>query len=402
MLRAAKKEIFFSDVAAVLPLLLLVATLFLTETRLWNFATSAFCVSGKITSSNTVSIGKNAVVYAYDASESLIATHNGTEIKRVPTQVSSYGPLPGSLALPLSPERGLHEVTHWLGKRIDPTGFVNMGVRDINPQNGQFLSGDPFGHAGSWDLYSYALGNGVSFCDPTGRIATGFHQGAIKGDYYEASNTAQGVGKFVGQVVVGFIPWVGQAADIRDLTAAWNVGRTHGWTIGTSASLAMAGVAFIPGVGDAIKNGVKPLLRVSAPAVAKVTAKSVISNPGPNGFVLVGEGALHSTVAVRQGSMVNRVFDSGFATNLHAAQPLGRYFGEGAILPSTGGTAITSRGLNLPGIINDAQLGAVYRANTHIPVLRGPAAGGTGPELIINPSNFRHLQLQGEYVPIIP
>lgn len=133
-----------------------------------------------------------------------------------------------------------------------------------------------------------------------------------------------------------------------------------------------------------------------------VAAKTAISNPGANGFVLVGEGSLHSTVAVRQGSMVNRVFDSGFATNPAAAQPLGRYFGEGGVLPSSAGGAITSRGLNLPGIIKDAQMGAVYRASTNIPALRGPAAGGTRPELIIDPSYFRHLELQGGYNPIAP
>lgn len=131
-------------------------------------------------------------------------------------------------------------------------------------------------------------------------------------------------------------------------------------------------------------------------------AAKTIGNSGPNGFVLVGEGSLHSTVAVRNGSLVNRVYDSGFATNPRAAQPLGRYFGEGGAIPSSASEAITSRGLNLPGIINDARMGAAYRANTNIPALRGPAAGGTGSELIIEPSNFRHLQLQGGYVPVGP
>jgi hypothetical protein len=59
-----------------------------------------------------------------DAFGNVVATHDGTEAKKVPTQVSSYGPLPGSLALPLSSERGLHEVTHWLGKRLDETGLI--------------------------------------------------------------------------------------------------------------------------------------------------------------------------------------------------------------------------------------------------------------------------------------
>ena len=209
-----------------------------------------------------------------DALGHVVATHDGTEIKRVPTQVGSYGLLPGSFSLPLSPERGLHEVTHWQGRRQDETGFINMGRRPYRPDSGDFPSADPYSHAGSWDLHSFALGNPAVFCDPTGRIATGFHHGAIKGDYYEASNTAQGIGKFVGQVGMGFVPYFGQAADIRDIPAAWNVGRTQGWSFGTSANLAMAGVALIPGM-DVVKAGVKPLFKTTPTSAVADVAKNV-------------------------------------------------------------------------------------------------------------------------------
>ncbi len=129
-------------------------------------------------------------------------------------------------------------------------------------------------------------------------------------------------------------------------------------------------------------------------------ANSPISNPGPSGFVLVGEGPLHSTVPVPTGSLVNRVFDSEFASNPAAAQPLGSYFEAGGTLPPSASTAISTRGLGMRGIINNAQLGAVYRANSNIPALSGPAAGGTGAELIIGRPYFKNLELQGGYVPI--
>jgi hypothetical protein len=47
--------------------------------------------------------------------------------------------------------------------------------------------------------------------------------------------------------------------------------------------------------------------------------------------------------------------------------------------------------------IRDAgsQMGAVYRASTNIPALRGPAASGTGPELIIDPSYFGFWNCRG-------
>jgi RHS repeat-associated protein len=134
-----------------------------------------------------------------DALGHIVATHNGTETKRVPTKVGSYGPLPESLALPLSTERGLHEVTNWLGKRIDETGYINLGARPYNPQSGDFPTADPLGHAGSWDLYSLCNGDNLNNCDPTGRLGKGMFQGAAMGDYFEPENTAQGIGKFIGR-----------------------------------------------------------------------------------------------------------------------------------------------------------------------------------------------------------
>ncbi len=106
----------------------------------------------------------------------------------------------------------------------------------------------------------FALGNPIEYTDPTGRIATSFAKGATMGDYYESTNTTQAWGKGAGQFVAGLVPYYGQVADARDVTAAWNVGRTQGWSFGTSASLAMAGVAFVPAVGDFVRSAVKPLI----------------------------------------------------------------------------------------------------------------------------------------------
>ncbi|PWU11168.1 MAG: hypothetical protein C5B47_01245, partial [Verrucomicrobia bacterium] len=65
-------------------------------------------------------------------------------------------PLPGSLALPLSSERGLQEVTHWQGRRIDPTGLVSIGERELDLGTGTWISADPLGHLASWSLTNFA------------------------------------------------------------------------------------------------------------------------------------------------------------------------------------------------------------------------------------------------------
>jgi hypothetical protein len=67
--------------------------------------------------------------------------------------------------------------------------------------------------------------------------------------------------KFIGQVGTSFVPGIGQVADIRDLSAAFNAGRTEGWNIRTSVGVMAAGLAFVPLLSDVAKAGVKPLVR---------------------------------------------------------------------------------------------------------------------------------------------
>jgi len=85
-------------------------------------------------------------------------------------------------------------------------------------------------------------------------------QGAALGDNFEPANTAQGIGKFIGQAGMSLMPWVGQAASVMGLTEAWQ----QGWDFTPGASIAMAGGAFTFGVGDAAKAGVRPLLGKAA------------------------------------------------------------------------------------------------------------------------------------------
>jgi hypothetical protein len=79
-----------------------------------------------------------------------------------------------------------------------------------------------------------------------------FWRGLTLGDF---AGEGGGWGQVAGQVVGGFIPIYGQIADIRDAAAAVrdiSQGREGGWR-----NLAMAGVGFIPGVGDAAKGIVR-------------------------------------------------------------------------------------------------------------------------------------------------
>ena len=78
-----------------------------------------------------------------------------------------------------------------------------------------------------------------------------FFEGAIKGDFGGNSSWSA----LAGQTVVGFIPVVGQIADVRDTVAA--IGQVARGEEGGWAALGAAGVGWVPGVGDLAKGGMR-------------------------------------------------------------------------------------------------------------------------------------------------
>ncbi|WP_394834781.1 hypothetical protein LVJ94_50625 [Pendulispora rubella] len=78
-----------------------------------------------------------------------------------------------------------------------------------------------------------------------------FFKGAIQGDF----GGDHGWSGLAGQVITGFIPVVGQIADVRDTVAGIKAvvqGKPGGW-----AQLGGAAIAWVPGVGDLAKAGLK-------------------------------------------------------------------------------------------------------------------------------------------------
>jgi RHS repeat-associated protein len=98
-----------------------------------------------------------------------VASVTGSTVSWFATRVGAYGPLPGTQAATLSDITQLAAATAWRGRRIDPTGFYDLGARYYEPTSGRFLSADPLGQASSPSLYDIAGGDPVNFFDPTGR-----------------------------------------------------------------------------------------------------------------------------------------------------------------------------------------------------------------------------------------
>jgi len=98
-----------------------------------------------------------------------VASVTGSTATWFATRVGAYGPLPGTQAATLTDITQLAASTAWRGRRIDPTGFYDLGARYYEPTSGRFLSADPMGQAASPSLYDYAGGDPVNFFDPDGR-----------------------------------------------------------------------------------------------------------------------------------------------------------------------------------------------------------------------------------------
>ena len=64
----------------------------------------------------------------------------------------------------------------YAGGLYDPdTGLVRFGMRDYDPREGRWLTKDPIGLQGGYNVYSYVEGNPISRIDPLGlQYAGGF------------------------------------------------------------------------------------------------------------------------------------------------------------------------------------------------------------------------------------
>jgi hypothetical protein len=120
------------------------------------------------------------------------------------------------------------------------------------------------------------------------------------------------------------------------------------------------------------------------------------------GFVLVGEGSLRSASVVRREQTINRVFDSRHTLGRPFSRPWGGSFSPGSTLPNSASQAIIERGLNWPGVVNDARHGVVYKAEKNIPCMSRISLGGTSPEIEILSEYQLMFKQIGEYTRIAP
>jgi len=90
-------------------------------------------------------------------------------------------------------------------------------------------------------------------------------------------------------------------------------------------------------------------------------------------------------VRLKQGGMMNRNWDSEWMTQPGKSGPIGGSYAPGSSLPMDSETAIRTRGLDIPGVQNNAKVGGVFTVKEEIPAIYRTSIGGTTPEIYIEP-----------------
>ncbi len=182
-----------------------------------------------------------------------------------------YGPVGGldnslekSINVPLA--YALAQAHTWRSKRQDVTGLINMGARYYDPLIGRFISPDPYGHAGSIDLYSYANGNPIGYYDPDGRFASPILE---KTDANKLLDRIQ-----IGLDVAGMLPGIGIAADMV------NAG-IHGLR-GDWVQAGLSAASAVPIIGDAFAAG-RMGVKIADKGVDAVKGLKNVDNAGRAG-----------------------------------------------------------------------------------------------------------------------
>ena len=393
----------------------------------------------------------------------VLATISGTTASWTSVRVGGYGPVLGYQAATLNAGTPLAESLLWRSRRIDPSGFYNLGARYYDPMAGRFLSPDPMGHAGSMDLYSAFNGDPINHFDPDGRFSAGSLNGAEKygsqtyaslgnlsdavfgtvvgmfnpryalntfsGGHqadpiyqqnYDRGSDAYRAGSDFGYVAAGIGLQVGLIAateGLAELAPALEgaeglegagMGLGEGEALGAeSGALRAEGEGLAEGgaantftasgqgeFGFASELESAPAQSVAQPFASQVASGAsqaqqleliTLGPEGPGQFTFVPSTKPPiTTIQIPSGFSLNRTFNSGYRLG-SGSGPMGGSFALGNTLPSSASQGIVERGLNLPGIVNDSELGMVYQTTTSISATYYQTAlGGTKPEVYIS------------------
>lgn len=101
-------------------------------------------------------------------------------------------------------------------------------------------------------------------------------------------------------------------------------------------------------------------------------------------------------VVIKKGEILNRVWDSRWTKEPPGAGfsgPTGASFCRGNCMPINSGSAITQRGLNIPGVSNNAGNAGTFRATEDIVVSVRQSIGGAAEEIVVSRPDISKLRM---------
>jgi RHS repeat-associated protein len=309
-----------------------------------------------------ITSGGQAVGIINDSFGNAVASVSNNVVTWQSAKVGAYGPLPTSRMLSLESGASLVQATAWRGNRLDPTGFIQLGVRPYDPAGGRFLAADPMGHGASMSLYCFANGDPVNFHDPDGYLAVGAWNTSVKvlgnpyvsgslrtvggvaqagaGIAFGAATSWTGVGAVGGGLVAAH--GVDQAwAGIRTIASgqhqssatSWAIQRTTGISQNT-ADLIDSGISIAGsgGIGFASRVGTVAPMATRSPAVVNTSSRAASQLALPTPSVVPNAGGVTRSFVQEADQVFYRVFtDSQRGAFLTSVKPASSAFAREAL-----------------------------------------------------------------------
>ena len=325
-------------------------------------------------------------------------TWNGTG----PFVQQKFLPFGESLADPVSASRFAKGFTNH--EQTDPSGLIYMQARFYAPMYHRFASPDPardqhFEETQSWNIYSYVMNNPIKLVDLNGMWET---PGWLKTTGQVAWGITKGVVKELGSAAMGMAQAIAASRDLGSMGPNAAIG----------GGLLAHDVKQAGGPGGFVKEKYDQALdaygRADAGQRAEYIARGatfvgLLLAPGAKGVGVGTKVSMGESVLLKEGTILNRVWDSRFGSLEGASGPFGSSFSPGSALPINAEVGVTTRGLNIPGVINNAEVGGLFTVTADTPALLRTSISGTAPELVIPKSLVRsNVELIQESVSSIP
>jgi RHS repeat-associated protein len=295
-------------------------------------------------------------------------------------------------------------------KEQDPTGLLNEGFRYRDPFTGTFLTRDPLGFKAGLNNYTYVHQNPWTHFDPEGLDTNQpnpppppppkiTHPASLQGSTQAPTTQAPPPQPSPATSARG-------AKQVTDSQiAASNEANAQKYP-GMSGFPGPQAYALLTDMGLFANNNQQTLKTtknvLNAGMMVTAVGMELHAAAATTGLLSAGTTTAETQFTLTQGQNVNRVWDSRWTPASKYSGPFGGSYAPGSALPINAATASTTRGLNIPGVLNNAQKGGVYTVTQPLSATLRTSIGGTEPELLVSPQSRAHLQLNQQSVSTLP